>query len=137
MLLCVDFYLAEEEEEQLERYFKEPSEGREALGGVEGIPHSVVINEKHEEFLGNKMENIVRKVPELGAKVDEVAQGWKIKRMGGVDLAILRLAFCKVLYDDEVPGKVAINEAAGLVKEFRGNKSPAFINGVLAKLVQG
>ena len=66
-----------------------------------------------------------------------MAQGWKTKRMGRVDLTILRLALYEMLYDDEVPEKVAINEAVELAKKFGGNESPAFINGVLAKLVQG
>lgn len=84
-----------------------------------------------------KTEEIMCKVPELDAKIDEVAQGWKTKRMGKVDLTILRLALYEMLYDDEVPEKVAINEAVELAKKFGGNDSPAFINGVLAKLVKG
>ena len=137
MLFCADFYPAEEKEEQLERYFEEPSEEGGTPEGVEEILHSVVMSEKHEEFLKSKTEDIMCKVPELDAKIDEVAQGWKTKRMGRVDLTILRLALYEMLYDDEVPEKVAINEAVELAKKFGGNESPAFINGVLAKLVQG
>ena len=55
--------------------------------------------------------------------------------MGKAELAILRLALYEILYDEEVPEKVAINEAVELAKRFGGNESPAFINGVLAKLV--
>ena len=59
----------------------------------------------------------------------------KTKRMGKAELTILRLALYEILYDEEVPEKVAINEAVELAKRFGGNESPAFINGVLAKLV--
>lgn len=137
MLFCADFYPAEEKEEQLERYFEEPIEDVLTPEGVEEIVHNVSMSEKHEAFLKNKTEEIMLKVPELDAKINEVAQGWKTKRMGKVDLTILRLALFEMLYDDEVPEKVAINEAVELAKKFGGNDSPAFINGVLAKLVQG
>ncbi len=55
--------------------------------------------------------------------------------MGRVELAILRQALYEMLYDSEVPEKVAINEAVELAKKYGGKDSPAFINGILAKLV--
>lgn len=55
--------------------------------------------------------------------------------MGKVELTILRQAVYEMQYDSEVPSKVAINEAVNLAKKFGGKDSPAFINGVLAKLV--
>ena len=57
------------------------------------------------------------------------------KRMGKVELTILRLALYEIKHDDDVPEKVAINEALELAKKFGGDDSPAFINGILAKLV--
>ncbi|HBY71851.1 MAG TPA: transcription antitermination factor NusB, partial [Lachnospiraceae bacterium] len=54
--------------------------------------------------------------------------------MGKVDLTILRLAVYEIRYDEEVPVKVAINEAVELAKKFGGDDSPGFVNGVLAKL---
>ena len=55
--------------------------------------------------------------------------------MGKVELTILRLALYEILYDEEVPEKVAINEAVELAKKFGGDDSSAFVNGILAKLV--
>ena len=55
--------------------------------------------------------------------------------MGKVELTILRLAGYEMQYDEEIPEKVAINEAVELAKKFGRDESPAFINGVLAKLV--
>lgn len=74
-------------------------------------------------------------VPELDKKIDEVAEGWKTRRMGKVELSILRLAVYEMKYDEEVPEKVAINEAVELAKKFGGSDAPAFVNGILAKLV--
>lgn len=75
------------------------------------------------------------KIPELDERINEVAQGWKTRRMGKVELTILRQALYEMLYDSEVPEKVAINEAVDLAKKYGGKDSPAFINGILAKLV--
>lgn len=73
---------------------------------------------------------------ELDKKIDSVSEGWRVGRMGKAELTILRLALYEMLYDDEVPVKVAINEAVDLAKEFCSDETPAFINGVLAKLVK-
>ena len=72
---------------------------------------------------------------ELDAKLNGISMGWKTSRMGKVELTILRQAVYEMQYDSEVPSKVAINEAVNLAKKFGGKDSPAFINGVLAKLV--
>ena len=67
--------------------------------------------------------------------IRDQAEGWKTRRMGKVELTILRLAVYEIQYDEEIPEKVAINEAVELAKKFGRDESPAFINGVLAKLV--
>ena len=54
-----------------------------------------------------------------------------------MELTILRLALYEILHDEEIPEKVAINEAVELAKKFGGDDSPSFINGVLARLVRG
>ena len=59
----------------------------------------------------------------------------KLSRMNKVDLSIIRLAAYELIFDEDVPGKVAINEAVELAKSYGGDESPQFVNGVLAKLV--
>ena len=56
--------------------------------------------------------------------------------MGKAELTILRLALYEMAYDEEIPEKVAINEAVELAKKFGGDDAPSFINGVLARLVK-
>lgn len=135
MLFCADFYPDQEKEEQMKRYFEEPMEEAATPEGVEEILHNVVMSEKNENYLKTKTEDIMSRVSLLDERINQVAEGWKTGRMGKVDLTILRLALYEILYDDEVPEKVAINEAVELAKKFGGNDSSAFINGVLAKLV--
>ena len=99
------------------------------------VLHNVDLGEKDSDYLKQKTEAIVEKLPELDDRINAVAQGWKTRRMGKVELTILRLALYEMLYDEEVPEKVAINEAVELAKKFGQGESPAFINGVLARLV--
>ena len=82
-----------------------------------------------------RVEAMAEKASELDERLNAVAQGWRTRRMGRVELAILRQALYEMLYDSEVPEKVAINEAVELAKKYGGKDSPAFINGILAKLV--
>lgn len=135
MLFCADFYPAEETAEQLEQYFQAPEEYSFTSEGVEEILHSVALDLHDSDYLRKKTEEIISKIPELDKKINEIAEGWKTKRMGKEDITILRLALYEMIYDDEVPERVAINEAVELAKKFGGEESPAFINGILAKLV--
>ena len=75
-------------------------------------------------------------IPEIDEKINEIAEGWKTRRMGRVELTILRLALFEMKEDQEIPEKVAINEAVELAKKFGGDGAPAFVNGILAKLVE-
>jgi len=88
------------------------------------------------EDIQEKYEKIREKLPEIDAALNEASKGWKTSRMGKVELSILRLAVYELRYDDDVPGKVAINEAVELAKKFGGSEAPAFINGVLGKLAK-
>lgn len=135
MLFCTDFYPAEETGQQFERYFDAPEEDETAPDGTDVLLHRIQANEEDRQYLIQKAEAVARRIPELDKKIDGVTEGWKTKRMGKVDLTILRLALYEILYDDEIPEKVAINEAVELAKRFGQDESPSFINGVLAKLV--
>lgn len=135
LLFCADFYSKEEIAEQLKRYFEEPEEDDMTPEGISQIIHSTVLEARDSEYLMHKTEAIIEKIPELDGKINAIAEGWRTKRMGKVELTILRLALYEILYDEDVPEKVAINEAVDIARKFGGDDSPAFINGILAKLV--
>ncbi len=73
-------------------------------------------------------------------RIDEVlstyAQGWSLERMPAVDRTILRMGAYELLYDDEVPDAVALDEAVTLAKELSTDESPSFVNGLLGRLQQ-
>ena len=68
---------------------------------------------------------------DLDALLSEVAEGWPVHRMNAVDRTILRLTLYEMLFIEDVPPEVAINEAMELAKGFSGEEAPAFVGGVL------
>ncbi len=119
LLFMVEFHENEELPEQVQLYLEELSNG----------------SGEDYHYIKEKFEKIQEKIPELDAAINEVAKGWKTGRMGKAELAILRLALYEIRYDEDIPMGVAINEAVELGKTFGGDDAPAFINGILAKLV--
>ena len=68
---------------------------------------------------------------QLDAVLTEVSVGWPVHRMSAVDRTILRLALYEMLYVDDVPPDVAVNEAVELARGFSSEEAPAFVAGVL------
>lgn len=135
LLFCADFYPMEETKEQIEEYFTEPLEDVSTPEGVDEVLHSPALDAFDSGYVRAKVEQMIEKIPDLDEQLNEIAKGWTTKRMGKVELTILRLALFEIRFDDDVPEKVAINEAVELAKKFGGSDSPSFVNGILAKLV--
>ena len=74
------------------------------------------------------------------ARIDEIlaeyAEGWTVSRMPGVDRAVLRLGVYELLWRDDVPDAVVIDEAVELAKTLSTDESPRFVNGVLARVLR-
>ena len=67
----------------------------------------------------------------LDAVLSEVSEGWPVHRMSAIDRTILRLALYEMLFVEDVPPDVAVNEAVELATGFSGDEAPAFVGGVL------
>lgn len=93
------------------------------------------VNDKESAFIENKVKATREKQSEIDEFIKEKADGWNLERLGKVELTILRLAIYEIVYDDDIPNQVAINEAVELAKAYGGDDSYAFINGVLSKFV--
>jgi len=72
----------------------------------------------------------------IDAEIEATSQHWSLMRMPFVDRNILRLAVFEIVYEDEVPASVAINEAVELAKAYGGDDSPKFVNGVLGRIAE-
>lgn len=79
--------------------------------------------------------NVINSIPELDQQITTSAPQWPIDKLNRVDLSILRLATYEILHSD-TPPKVIIDEAVELAKEFGGESSPSFVNGVLGDILK-
>lgn len=90
----------------------------------------------NEAYMQNKYEKILEHLDEIDGTLNQASSGWKVSRMSKVDVNILRLAVYEMKYDEDVPVKVAINEAVELAKKFGGDDSSSFVNGILGKIAK-
>lgn len=88
------------------------------------------------EVIGEKVENVLENLEEIDQVIGQISEGWKIARIGKVELAILRVAIYEIQKDEDIPDGVAINEAVELAKNYGTNKSASFVNGLLAKIMR-
>lgn len=128
LLFCVDFHDRQEMSQQGQLYI-------EALKHPDETSDAHIPDDEDTSYILEKTAHIVDHLEELDQKVNDVATGWKTTRMGRVDLTIIRLALYEMLYDEDVPTGVAINEAVELAKKYGSDESPSFVNGILARLV--
>lgn len=87
-------------------------------------------------YAGEIVAGVAAHVAEIDELLTTYSQGWTLERMPSVDRALLRLATWELLYNDEVPDAVAIDEAVDIAGELSTDESPAFVNGVLGRLLQ-
>lgn len=120
LLFRMDFSEAAEFEQVKEIFFAEKEEPLE---------------ESEKEFILSAVEGVHAHMTEIDEMITASANGWDPERMNKVDLAILRLAVYEMKFG-ETPVGVAINEAVELAKKFSSDEAPAFINGVLGKVIK-
>jgi transcription antitermination protein NusB len=84
-----------------------------------------------EEYAVRLARGVEEEQEQLDGVLSEVSVGWPVHRMSAVDRTILRLALYEMLYVDDVPPDVAVNEAVELARGFSGEDAPAFVAGVL------
>lgn len=73
---------------------------------------------------------------EIDKMIEDHSTGWKLSRMPKADLATLREAVCELMYLDDIPAAVTVNEAVDIAKKYSTEQSPKFINAVLGKIVR-
>jgi len=88
------------------------------------------------EYINKLVELVFTHKQELDATIEQHAKGWSLKRISKISLAILRCALCEILYFEDVPEKVAINEAVNVAKKYEDPETVSFINGVLGGFVR-
>lgn len=128
-LFSIDFNKEENLEEMLEEFYAAPEEQTD---------------DEYQDTLGDNdikyAEEVIKGTIDNIQHIDKLIQnnitGWTKDRIIKVDLAVLRLALYEILYRDDIPDSVAINEAIELAKKYSTEESGSFVNGVLGKIVR-
>ena len=118
LLFRAEFYEKNDMSEQLALFFEELDQREE----------------KDTDYIQKKYNDIMERLTEIDAMINEVAEGWKTSRMGKVDLTLIRLATYELKFEEDIPTGVAINEAVELAKAYGTDDSASFVNGILEKL---
>ena len=95
------------------------------------------INQEDSDYINSITKGVIEKKDTLDEVIKKYLKDWTMERISKTDLAILRVAVYEILYRDDIPYKVSVNEAVELAKTFSDGGSPSFINGVLAGVISG
>ena len=93
------------------------------------------IIEKEKTFAEKLINGVLDKQDELDKILSNYTNNWKTERLGSVDLIVMRIALFEILYCDEVPPIVAINEAVHFANDLSSFQSGKFVNGVLDSIL--
>lgn len=86
------------------------------------------------EFTESLVFGFISHKGEIDALISEAAENWQLNRMAVVDRNILRMAAYELLYREDIPPKVSINEAIEIAKKYGNENSGKFVNGILDKI---
>lgn len=93
-------------------------------------------DERTYRFIVSLVDGTLSCLDEIDRNLARYLQGWQLDRLSRVDRQILRAAVYEIFRMEEVPPKVAVNEAIELAKRFGGEESGKFVNGVLGKMLR-
>ena len=86
------------------------------------------------EYIRKAFFGVKENLAALDSLIEENAKGWKKERLSKVCLAALRLALCEMLYMDDIPLSVTINEIIDIIKKYDMPKAAAYVNGILGSI---
>ena len=88
------------------------------------------------EYLNKTIDDLIDNIEVIDKYITDNSKDWKINRIAKVDLAVLRVAIAEILYNDQIPESVSINEAVEISKKYSNEDSHKFINGILGTVVR-
>ncbi|MBW2648176.1 MAG: transcription antitermination factor NusB [Deltaproteobacteria bacterium] len=101
------------------------------LDAVELFCKNFEVSKSARPFFSRLVEGVLQHKNDIDQLIERFSSNWKISRMSRVDRNIMRIAAFELLYCDDIPFKVSINEAVNIGKKYGTKESGAFINGIL------
>lgn len=92
------------------------------------------IHDEIKDFSAELLAGVVRHIQEIDLKISKYAANWQLERMAFVDRNIMRLGCFELFFRQDIPPKVAINEAVELAKKYSGVESGKFVNAILDQI---
>lgn len=91
-------------------------------------------NEKVKDFSNEIVKGVMENIEKIDKIISDVSLNWEIERMSYIDRNILRIGTYEIIFKNDIPHPVSINEAIEISKEYGDADSPKFINGILHKI---
>ncbi len=91
---------------------------------------------KTDEYINNVFFGVFENIENIDGIISQNAVGWSIKRISKAALAVLRLAIYEIMFFEEIPVSVSINEAVELAKKYATKEDASFINGILSTVAR-
>lgn len=88
------------------------------------------------EYIKDVVKGINENIEEIDSYIEKYSQGWKIKRIAKIDLAVLRIAIFEIMHKEDMPPQVSINEAVDVSKKYSTDESSKYINGLLGTFLK-
>ncbi len=89
-----------------------------------------------DDYINQVFFGVCDKCDELDGRISNAAVGWKLERISKTALSVLRLSIFEILYMDDIPDSVSINEAVELLKKYATKQEAAFVNGILSTVLK-
>lgn len=102
----------------------------------EDFPAGPKDNKEQKEFAAELVKGTLENLAEIDAVIQKAAANWELDRMAAVDRNILRCATYEILFRNDIPAAVTINEALEIAKKFSSSEAAPFINGLLDKIAK-
>lgn len=110
--------------------------GKEQKESIDILEQEFELIDSDKKYLYDVLAGTENYEKEIDEIISKYAKGWTINRIAKVDLSILRLSLYEIMYRDDIPPGVSINEAVELAKKYGNEKSGSFINGILGSFIR-
>ena len=119
----------------MQTLFEIDAVGRDPVASLDAASGEQQASPAARAYAGGVVQGVLQHLAPIDARIQEAAPQWPLAQIAGVDKAVLRIAIFELEHADNIPPKVAINEAVEIAKEYGSESSGRFVNGVLGHVV--
>lgn len=122
-------------ESALQYLYQRETVPEESQKGLAHFKNHFLLNKEDDAFLDRVVEGVLAHAPEIDRLIEQYLENWSLDRIALIDRTLLRIAIFELLYCEDVPPRVTLNEAIDLAKQYGSENSGSFVNGVLDRIL--